>query len=62
MESIREWMAEDAPYAIADQRHLDGNTPERAYWHFGYETALGDILKLAEQFSSPKHHNGDTSS
>jgi len=60
MESIREWMAEDAPYAIADQRHLDGNTPERAYWHFGYETALQDILKLAEQCS--KHRNGDTSS
>jgi hypothetical protein len=62
MKSIREWMAEDAPYARADQRHLDSNTPERAYWHLGYETALRDVLKLAEQCPSPKHRNGDTSS
>ncbi len=62
LKSIREWMAEDGPYAIADQRHLDSNTPERAYWHFGYETALQDILKLAEQCSSPRHRSGDTSS
>jgi len=62
VKSIREWMAEDAPYARADQRHLDSNTPERAYWHFGYETALQDILKLAGQCSSPKHRNGGTSS
>jgi hypothetical protein len=62
LKGIREWMAEDAPYSTADQRHLDSNTPERAYWHFGYETALADMLKLAEQFSSPEHHNGDTSS
>jgi hypothetical protein len=55
-------MAEDAPYTTVDQRHLDSNTPERAYWHFGYETALQDVLKLAEQCSSPKHRNGDTSS
>jgi hypothetical protein len=62
LKSIREWIAEDAPYSTADQRHLDINTPERAYWHLGYETALSDILKLAEQFSSPKYHNGDKSS
>jgi hypothetical protein len=55
-------MDEDAPYATADQRHLDSNTPERAYWHFGYQTALQDILTLAEQCSSPKHRSGDMSS
>jgi len=62
LKNIREWTAEAAPYATVDQRHLDSNTPERAYWHFGYETALQDILKLAGQCSSPKHRNGGMSS
>jgi hypothetical protein len=62
LKGIRGWMDEAAPYATADQRHLDSNTPERAYWHFGYQTALQDILTLAEQCSSPKHRSGDMSS
>jgi hypothetical protein len=30
LQGIREWMAEEAPYVTADQKHLDANTPERA--------------------------------
>lgn len=45
---IQDWISEEAPYIVADQRHLDANTPERAYWHFGYQAALRDILNLVE--------------
>lgn len=45
---IREWMAEEAPYVAVDQRHLDANTPERSYWHYGYQAALGDVLAMLE--------------
>jgi hypothetical protein len=45
-DGIRQWLSEEAPYAVADQRHLDANTPERAYWHYGYQSALTDIIEL----------------
>ena len=45
-DGIRQWLAEEAPYAAADQRHLDASTPERAYWHHGYQAALSDIMAL----------------
>jgi hypothetical protein len=45
-DSIREWLDEAAPYAAFDQRHLDADTPERAYWHHGYQAALSDVLDL----------------
>lgn len=46
MQGIRDWIADDAPYICADQRHLDEHTPERAYWHHGYQAALADVLAL----------------
>ena len=45
-DSIREWLDEEAPYTDVDQRHLDAHTPERAYWHHGYQAALQDIMAL----------------
>lgn len=33
---------------IAEQRHLDPDTPERAYFHFGYIQALRDVLNKLE--------------
>jgi hypothetical protein len=62
LQGIREWMAEEAPYSIVDQRHLDANTPERAYWHLGYQAALQDVLDLADGRSSAEHRSGDKSS
>ena len=53
MHGIREWMADESPYVTMDQRHLDANTSERAYWHYGYQAALTDVLALIEQ--PPKH-------
>ena len=40
------WLKENCPYVFADQKHLDANTPERAYWHYGYRAALLDAIKL----------------
>jgi hypothetical protein len=62
MDKIQEWIGDEAPYIVADQLHLDANTPERAYWHYGYRAALRDVLDLAEQPASQRHGSGDTSS
>lgn len=62
MQCIRQWMADEAPYVAADQRHLDANSPERAYWHYGYQAALKDVLDLVEGRSNQEHRSGDTSS
>jgi hypothetical protein len=45
---IEGWLGDDAPYAFSDQRHLVENTPERAYWHYGYWAALRDVLRLSK--------------
>lgn len=57
-----EWLLEDAPYTLSDQKHLDANTPERAYWHHGYTAALADVLALFGVSLSQKGSSGDTSS
>ena len=41
---IESWLDDEAPYARFDQLHLDSGTPERAYWHLGYVTALIDLI------------------
>ena len=43
---LEAWLEQEAPYARFDQRHLDSHTPEQAYWHLGYQRALGDVLSL----------------
>ena len=45
-ERLSAWLDDHAPYARADQQHLRANTPERAYWHYGYMIALRDVLTL----------------
>ncbi|MDX2202212.1 MAG: hypothetical protein NW223_05640 [Hyphomicrobiaceae bacterium] len=45
-DGIRAWLDEEAPYTAHDQKHLDANTPERAYWHYGYQTALADVIEM----------------
>lgn len=44
---------------LSEQRHLDAEAPERAYWHAGYRTALIDALRLLQD-SSESHHSGDS--
>ena len=45
---IEAWLDAEAPYTQVDQKHLDADTPERAYWHLGYQIALRDVLTLVE--------------
>lgn len=56
---IEQWLEQDAPYAFADQRHTTENTPERAYWHYGYWAALRDVLRLTESCPSASDGNKD---
>lgn len=44
-DEIGRWLDDEAPFARFDQRHLDAGTPEQAYWHLGYMTALRDALR-----------------
>ena len=46
IDGIAAWLAENAPACAAEQKHLDADTPERQYWHYGYLVALRDIQKL----------------
>lgn len=46
---IVDWINENSPYISSDQKHLDDNTVERAYWHYGYQAALTDVLALSHQ-------------
>jgi hypothetical protein len=46
IDRLTAWLSENAPYCGADQAHLDEDTPERAYWHYGYLVALRDVQRL----------------
>lgn len=59
-ESIQDWLSCDAPYTTADQRHLNNHSPEQAYWHYGYEQALADVINLLSDRDDP-HDSTDTS-
>lgn len=45
-EAISRWLSEHAPDCDASQKHLEEGTAERAYWHFGYVSAVQDFLRL----------------
>ncbi len=45
-DGIREWLQDEAPHTVADQKHLEEASPERAYWHHGYQAALNDVIDL----------------
>ncbi len=57
---INQWLDEEAPYTEADQLHLDVGTPERAYWHHGYQAGLADAIQLLTR-TAEKSRNGGTS-
>jgi hypothetical protein len=59
-DGIRQWLDDEAPYTDCDQHHLDADTPERAYWHHGYQAALGDIIALLSPLAQ-KSGSGGTS-
>jgi hypothetical protein len=42
--SLTRWLRKNAPRVVKEQRHLDDETVEQAYWHYGYLIAIRDIL------------------
>lgn len=46
IDSLSKWIDSNAPQCRKEQKHLDEGSQERAYWHFGYLTALRDVLRL----------------
>jgi hypothetical protein len=54
IEELKDWLASHAPDTATEQRHLDAETSERAYWHHGYVSALQDVLKLLTTGNQPK--------
>ena len=45
-DQIREWLTGEAAYTKTEQKHLDSDTAEQAYWHHGYQSALDDMIEL----------------
>lgn len=45
-DNIREWLDGQNELTNDEQKHLEADTPEQAYWHHGYQSALDDMLKL----------------
>ena len=43
VEGLASWMRDNAPACVDEQAHLDEGTQARAYWHYGYLTALRDV-------------------
>ena len=39
--------------AQRDQRHLEEGTSERTYWHYGYASALKDVLGILQGTGKP---------
>jgi hypothetical protein len=44
------------PYVMADQHHLQPDTAERAYWHYGYMTALRDAVRMMPRADAQAMH------
>jgi hypothetical protein len=51
-DALARWLAEQAPYCEASQKHLEAGTVEQAYWHYGYVCAIRDILALVHSGST----------
>lgn len=54
------WISENAPYVAADQNHQNANTPEQAYWHYGYLSAVTDMLRLMDREINEQPDKRDT--
>ena len=48
-DNIRAFLQQTVPNISSEQRHLDEGSAERSYWHYGYLSALEDIIKLAAE-------------
>lgn len=61
-EELKCWLLANAPECFRNQEHLNEGSAERVYWHYGYLSALQDVLRLlAEANTSQRGSNEDTS-
>jgi hypothetical protein len=44
--ALSEWLQANGPYCVAERAHLEAGSRERAYWHYGYLTALRDVQAM----------------
>lgn len=44
-EGISDWLKENGRGCFDEQKHLDQDTQERIYWHYGYLVALRDVYR-----------------
>ena len=44
-DNVRNWIDTEAIETVSDQHHLIESSPERAYWHHGYQAALDDVIR-----------------
>ena len=56
-DSLKEFLLEADPNCSNEQRHLDADTPERTYWHYGYAMAMRDVIRLivGRESTTPEH-------
>jgi hypothetical protein len=45
VDALKATLKEASPQVIKEQKHLDEGSAERAYWHYGYLSALEDVLR-----------------
>jgi hypothetical protein len=59
--AMEEWMRQYGSSALREQRHLDRDSIERAYWNYGYLIALQEALALVtdQDDSSPNDGSVD---
>ena len=44
-EELKSWLDAKGRECWDEQKHLQEGSPEQIYWHFGYFSALRDVLK-----------------
>ncbi len=44
--TIGKWLEDQSSAELGQQKHLDRNTAECAYWHLGYQQALNDAAAM----------------
>ncbi len=49
---VSEWLENESPYTMFDQKHLESGTSEQAYWHYGYVSAINDVMRLLSETSA----------
>lgn len=56
--AMEEWMRQYGSSALREQRHLERDSIERAYWNFGYLMALREALALVSDQDDSSQRDG----